>query len=871
MERLTWPLVGRAQVLSSLEDAVGDGRSIVVKGEPGVGKSRVLHELARRREIQTGEVVWLRAVEATARLPLAPLRALLPERVPLASGNELARQALVHLRGRSRDHELLVCVDDAHLLNAEVAGFVHEVATNRVGVVALTARATERTAPAIGDLWRSGWADRVELPLLTPTEIVDLVQLALGGRLEPQAARAICVLSEGYPLYVRELVIGALERGALSRSAGGIWHLTGELGATPRVTELVADRVRTLGADERAALVVAAAQPPVPLAVMTRIVDEGTIRRLVERGFLDLDEQGRRLDVRPSHALHGEVVRAGHDPADRRRLLGALAEAWADTPTRRRSDRAIVADLLLAAGRMPSTGWLLGAAESPDADPARAATLAGMAVRSGGGWEAQLALAEALARDGRWPDADRTFARAYRTCPPSARAEIAVAWASRARDHELDLAPVAELARRLDEDVGDDPSFALTHLQIRMFLEPLDRTLPALREIYGRRDLPTPSQAMNRLALATVLEHHGDLAESLELTAGHEGDDELPVLDQTRLALVRGTSSAWSGHLGDALLLYERELARIRAAGDADQEMTITRVGQESHVLAGRMQRAAEIGRSALQLLPVCSETRVRSGVVADHVLALSSMRGTEPEVRRWLEDSDGWPATVHYVWRALLALASSSLTRSAGERHRLLERSADLARERSCAIHLALALRERSRRGASAEVAGELTTVAHRTGGVPVLWANIAQASAAGDATRLAQLSAEAEMTGAVLDAAEAAIHAAQLLADVEPARSFLHARRAHRLAAAAPGADLARRPPPSPVTAREAQALEQAISGSTDRQIAESWGVSTRTVHGHLHRAYRKLAVGGREELSALVPDVELAATRPRERGRR
>jgi DNA-binding CsgD family transcriptional regulator len=57
------------------------------------------------------------------------------------------------------------------------------------------------------------------------------------------------------------------------------------------------------------------------------------------------------------------------------------------------------------------------------------------------------------------------------------------------------------------------------------------------------------------------------------------------------------------------------------------------------------------------------------------------------------------------------------------------------------------------------------------------------------------------------------------------------------------------------STLTPREQEVVEYLVSGLTDREISRSLGISQRTVHKHLERIYRKLNVGNRTSLIAMI----------------
>jgi DNA-binding CsgD family transcriptional regulator len=57
------------------------------------------------------------------------------------------------------------------------------------------------------------------------------------------------------------------------------------------------------------------------------------------------------------------------------------------------------------------------------------------------------------------------------------------------------------------------------------------------------------------------------------------------------------------------------------------------------------------------------------------------------------------------------------------------------------------------------------------------------------------------------------------------------------------------------SALTARERQVAEHMVGGLADREIARCLGISPRTVHKHVEAIYRKLGLGNRASLVALI----------------
>jgi predicted ATPase len=148
------PLLGRAQeqsLLTSILDGVGDrGQALVLRGEPGIGKSRLLAVAAQTARERGMTVLTAAGVQSEAHLPFAGLHQLLrPVRERAADLPPVQRDALDAAFGLTRevaperyriamaaldlvsdvagDAPLLLLVEDAHWLDpptADVLAFV---------------------------------------------------------------------------------------------------------------------------------------------------------------------------------------------------------------------------------------------------------------------------------------------------------------------------------------------------------------------------------------------------------------------------------------------------------------------------------------------------------------------------------------------------------------------------------------------------------------------------------------------------------------------------------------------------------------------------------------------------------------------------
>ena len=68
----TWPRVGRDEELGAISRTLAAGRSIVVAGEPGVGKTRLITEAAARASA-THHVERVRGLAGAETVPLGAL------------------------------------------------------------------------------------------------------------------------------------------------------------------------------------------------------------------------------------------------------------------------------------------------------------------------------------------------------------------------------------------------------------------------------------------------------------------------------------------------------------------------------------------------------------------------------------------------------------------------------------------------------------------------------------------------------------------------------------------------------------------------------------------------------------------------------
>jgi DNA-binding CsgD family transcriptional regulator len=368
-------LVGRDEQLRRLVTAVTHSPAVVVvEGEAGIGKTRLVTEMAAHpdlahRLVLTGTCRHIREpfplgpiVEALhdagphLRTDLSPiaggLHGLLPELAdvlppPLPPLDDRATERHRVFRGlaelvRSLGPTVLV-VEDLHWADENSREFlVYLLATLPATLsVVLTYRGEEAGAgvrEVTARLADSVGHEHLRLPPLDPEQTRLLAMSILDGtKITAEFGAHLHERSSGLPLAVQELLALLRERGSLIRLHGGRWarRALAELDVPPGVRDLVLERVGRLPDEARTVAEAAAVlDSPVPVRVLTEV------------GGLPRDETVARVDelllsgllaehngtVAFRHVLAAQAVYGGI-PLGRRQDLHARAAAAVRTLT----------------------------------------------------------------------------------------------------------------------------------------------------------------------------------------------------------------------------------------------------------------------------------------------------------------------------------------------------------------------------------------------------------------------------------------------------------------------------------------------------------------------------------------------------------
>ena len=150
--RLSWPLIGRSQETEAIEAAISasDASGIVVHGAAGVGKSRLAREALAAAESQGCQCRWAAGTSSARAIPLGAFAAWAPSGV--TDTVQLLRGVIESLTASPPGATVVVCVDDAHLLDDLSIFVVHQIVQRGAAKVILTIRDGEPIAAPVQEI-----------------------------------------------------------------------------------------------------------------------------------------------------------------------------------------------------------------------------------------------------------------------------------------------------------------------------------------------------------------------------------------------------------------------------------------------------------------------------------------------------------------------------------------------------------------------------------------------------------------------------------------------------------------------------------------------------------------------------------------------
>lgn len=353
-------MVGREEPLQVLHGALsatrdGDARLVVVGGEAGAGKTRLVTEFLRKADgvlaLQGGCLELGQAV-----MPLAPLAGILrelarergddhaadlvgPELAGFLPGHpqvtldpqwtgqlamfEAFRAALSRL---AEERPVVVVIEDLHWADRSTLDLLTWLARNLTGtevLVVATYRSDEMRRshplrPVLAELSRLPHVERVTLEPLTDQEIAELLTAIEGGPVPPPVVQQVADRAEGNPFFAEEL-----------------FACCGDEGVPLTLRDILATRIDELPEPAKEVLRIAAAagrRVDHRLLELVAVLEpdelDAGLRAAVEAQALVPDGDGFRF----RHALLQEAVHEQLLPGERSRLHRAFADALRAEP-----------------------------------------------------------------------------------------------------------------------------------------------------------------------------------------------------------------------------------------------------------------------------------------------------------------------------------------------------------------------------------------------------------------------------------------------------------------------------------------------------------------------------------------------------------
>lgn len=811
--RLSWPLTGHSKELRLIQTAVSDPAcdGVVIFGDAGVGKSRIARAALSRLAASGCQIRWVAATASARRLPLGALAAWAE---PDAHHSLEVVGRVVAEMAAPAGSTTVVGVDDAPLLDDLSTFVVLQLIQQRLAKVVLTVRDGVPIADGVRELWKSGQFERLDLQPLSKAEMAALVSSAVGGPVDPHAVHRIWQLTQGNPLYLRNIVEQEVAAARLV-APHGYWRWYGDPVVPPGLIALIEERIGLLAEPVGDVVDILAVGEPVDLGLLTRLTDPAAVEEADVRGLIAIEDGDRAL-VRLAHPLYGEVRRRRAAVTRLRRLRGLVADELAQTADA--DDLAQVVrrtTLLLDSDRRPDVDLFVRAARGAAriGDLPLAERLSGAAVRAGATVEAAIVHARALTWLGRGDQAETVLAAidvADHTRLAFMRASNML-WA---------LSDPEGAKRLIGQAAAGMPADQRAHLD-------------AFCAVHAAA-MGQPDEVFRHAEVVVV--------------------DELPGIIGAETAWALTLAAGEAGRTAEAVAAADtgyRLTARFSDA--AYTRFTLTDAHVTALILAGRIAAAVDTaggfyGFGYRYQHPYATALAVL-GHTAAAATALATLDEREFPSWRYLDHE----RTIALAWlRAAQGAVSTSIQRLRAEAESA-RTAGRFAVELLC-LQTAVQFGDRT-------CGPRLHQLEDRVDGPRVaVAARFADALHTGDGSGLRSIADEFEDMGDMVAAADAAAHAA-----------IAHRRRGLRgsaLACSAHAQGLAERcggahtpalrraAEDLPLTDREREIVLLLGAGLTNREIADTLTLSVRTVENHIYKSMLKTGTSSRDELAALLP---------------
>ncbi len=631
--------LGRTALASVLEDDPSRRVSLLlVSGEAGIGKTRLLDELLADTRDRGALTVCGRCLEHGGEVrPLSAIAEILAELEPIADGFGIAlHPELAPLVTGSGDGEPTALSRWPARLDDQVRSILHDISVRRPLVVAiedlhwadqttrgvlvslLRARGLERVVlvgtyrsdemhrrhpllPVLAEIERTIRCERIDLTALPDGDIAELAEAIIGGHVTETTARDLSRRCGGNPFYAEEIVAAGLDR---ERPPTGVRHVV-----LARSQSLGPDAIRCV---EAAATLAAPVDPLVLRETSELDLDryQAAVDELCRERFLNETQVGFRF----RHDLVREVFLDELLPGERTALFARAATAL---ERHRPEHLGEIARLRVAAAQLPE------------------------ALR------ASIAAATAAEAIGAVAEASESYHRALDIwCRVEQPDELAgcshlqlLRRAARAADLARDFDRAVELGRLAADAAAEGDPFVEGAILYELALYTWNSSSPGLDDVIERalRVIPTepPSAERARMEIrrANRLRMRGE-ADEAEVLLRRAAETAQTVGDPGVEADARSTMGLDRAIFGDEDALAEVYDA-LALATTADVGDIITKINvnlSNTLVFMGRFEQAAQVCDDGV-------EVAERHGLMAVHGILMqgNGLEALEP-LGRWDE-----------------------------------------------------------------------------------------------------------------------------------------------------------------------------------------------------------------------------------------
>jgi DNA-binding CsgD family transcriptional regulator len=326
-------IIGRRDELAVLADALADasagtGRLVLVEGDAGVGKTRLVHEFAEQAARAGATVLSGGCLQLEADIPYAAFDEALPGTFFTGTADRATEFRRVAEAIAGAGQPVVLVLEDLQWADASTRDLfvflqralrhapVLQVGTHRTGEIG----GDHPVAGMVAELARLPHTERLRLAPLDPAETTALARGLLGVEPGREMVTVLLTRAEGNPFFTEELIAAWPARGEVPQTVREvvITRLARLTEGARQLSRLASVIGRTVSHDLLA-----------ELAELSRVDIGGSVRDLVHHGQLVAGEDGYAF----RHELIREAIYADLLPGERRTAHGRVARLLAARPT----------------------------------------------------------------------------------------------------------------------------------------------------------------------------------------------------------------------------------------------------------------------------------------------------------------------------------------------------------------------------------------------------------------------------------------------------------------------------------------------------------------------------------------------------------